>query len=65
MGLINSQAISVISSFKEDVDDLEFECVHMKALVKPNRDTRSDRGSLLKHLNNSITHILGVKKMTK
>ena len=33
----------------------------MKALVKPNMHTRLARGSLSKHLQNSITHILGVE----
>ena len=33
----------------------------MKALVKPNMHTRLARGGLSKHLQNSITHILGVE----
>ena len=33
----------------------------MKALVKPNKHTRLARGSLLKHLQNSIRYILGVE----
>ena len=33
----------------------------MEALVKPNMQTRLTRGGLAKHLQNSITHILGVQ----
>ena len=60
MTRINSQAIYVISSTKEDIDSFEFGWEPMKALVKPNMHTRLARGGLSKHLQNSITHILGV-----
>ena len=58
---INSQAIYVINNAKEDVDSFEFGWELMKALVKPNMHTRLARGGLSKHLQNSITHILGVE----
>ena len=58
---INSQAIYVINNTKEDIDSFEFGWELMKALVKPNMHTRLARGGLSKHLQNSITHILGVE----
>ena len=61
MACINSQAIYVISNAKEDVDSFEFGWELMKALVKPNMNTHLARGSLSKHLQNSITQILGVE----
>ena len=61
MARINSQAIYVINNAKEDVDSFEFGWELMKALVKPNMHTRLARGGLSKHLQNSITHILGVE----
>ena len=60
MARINSQAIYVINNAKEDVGSSDFGWELMKALVKPNMHTRSARRSLSKHLQNSITHILGV-----
>ena len=61
MACINNQAIYVINNAKEDVDSFEFGWELMKALVKPNMHTRLARGGLSKHLQNSITHILGVE----
>ena len=61
MARINSQTIYVINNTKEDVDSFEFGCEPMKALVKPNMHTCLARGGLSKHLQNSITHILGVE----
>ena len=61
MACINSQAIYVINNAKEDVDSFECGWELMKALVKPNMHTRLARGGLSKHLQNSITHILGVE----
>ena len=58
---INSQAIYVINNTKEDIDSFEFGWELIKALVKPNMHTRLARGGLSKHLQNSITHILGVE----
>ena len=61
MARINSRAIYVINDAKEDVDSFEFGWELMKALVKPNMNTHLARGSLSKHLQNSITQILGVE----
>ena len=61
MTRINSQAIYVINNNKEDIDSFEFGWELMKALVKPNMHTRLARGGLLKHLQNSIRHKLGVE----
>ena len=61
MPRINSQVIYVISNAKEDLDSFEFGWELMKALVKANMHTRLARGGLSKHLQNSITHILGVE----
>ena len=61
MAGINSQAIYVINNVKEDVDSFEFGWELTKALVKPNMHTRLARGGLSKHLQTSITHILGVE----
>ena len=61
MARINSLAIYVINNTKEDVYRFEFGWELMKALVKPNMHTRLARGGLSKHLQNSITHILGVE----
>ena len=57
---INSQAIYVINNTKEDIDSFEFGWELIKVLVKPNMHTRLARGGLSKHLQNSITHMLGV-----
>ena len=57
----NSQAIYVKNNAKEDVDSFEFGWELMKALVKPNMHTRLAEEDLSKHLQNSITHILGVE----
>ena len=57
----NNQAIYVINNSKEDVDSFEFGWELMKALVKPNMHTSLAEGDLSKHLQNSITHILGVE----
>ena len=61
MARINSQAISVINNPREDIDSFEFGLELMKALVRPNMHTRLARVGLSKHLQNSITHILGVE----
>ena len=61
MPRINSQVIYVISNAKEDLDSFEFGWELMKALIKANMHTRLARGGLSKHLQNSITHILGVE----
>ena len=57
----NSQAIYVINNAKEDVDSFEFGWELMKALVKPNMHTRLARWGLSKHLQNSISRILGAE----
>ena len=61
MTRINSHAIYVINNAKEDVDSFKFGWELMKAFVKPNIHTRLARGGLSKHLQNSITHILGAE----
>ena len=61
MSRINSQAIYVMNNAKENVDSFESGLELMKALVKPNMRTHLARGSLSKHLQNSITYILGVE----
>ena len=58
---INSPTIYVINNAKEDLYSFEFRWELMKALVKPNMYTRLARRGLSKHLQNSITNILGVK----
>ena len=60
MPRINSQVIYLISNAKEDLDSFEFGWELMKALVKPNMHTLFARGGLSKHLQNSVTHKLGV-----
>ena len=62
MARINSQAVYVINNAKEDVGSSAFGRELMKTLVKPNMHTRSARRGLSKHLQNSITHMLGVEK---
>ena len=61
MARINSPVIFVINNTKEDLYSFEFRWELMKALVKPNMYTRLARRGLSKHLQNSITNILGVK----
>ena len=61
MAHLNSQAIYVINNAREDVGSFEFGWELMKALIKPNMCTCLVRGSLSKHLQNLITHILGVE----
>ena len=61
MSHINSQAIYVINNPKEDVDSFKFGWKFMKALVKPDMHTSLAREGLSKHLQNLITHILGVE----
>ena len=63
MARINSQAIYIINNVKEDVDSFELWWELMKALLKPNMHTRLARGSLSKHLQNSITQILENNKV--
>ena len=58
-----SQAIYVINNAKEDVDSFEFGWELMKALVKPNMHTHLAGGRLSKHLQSSITQILGVENV--
>ena len=61
MAGINNQGIYVINNAKEDVNSFEFWWELMKALVKPNMPSCLARAGLTKHLQNSITHILGVE----
>ena len=61
MAHTNSQAMYVINNAKVHVDSFEFGWELMKALIKPNMHTRLARGDLSKHLQNSITHILGIE----
>ena len=53
--------VYVINNAKEDINSFQFGWELMKALVKANMYTRLVRGGLSKHLQNSITYILGVE----
>ena len=57
----HKQPSCLCNNTKEHVDRFEFGWELMKALVKPNMQTRLAREGLSKHLQNWITHILGVK----
>ena len=61
MARLNSQVIYVINNAKEDVGSFEFGWELMITLLKPNMHTRLARGGLSKHLQTSITHILGAE----